>query len=80
MLAVGRANTHPFHFCLKCLKPPPTPPSHVLLLQLERERLAAQQAAELESIIARYRGPLLEASIDLEQRIYHLLTMTGAEI
>lgn len=32
---------------------------------------------ELRSVLARYRGPLLEATIDLEQRLYHLLVVTG---
>lgn len=44
---------------------------------MEREQRYRQQTAELQGIIARYRGPLLESSIDLEQRLYHLATMTG---
>lgn len=32
---------------------------------------------ELAGIISRYRGPLLESSVDLEQRLWHLATMTG---
>jgi len=45
--------------------------------EVEREKQYRQQTLELQSIIARYRGPLLESSIDLEQRLYHLATMTG---
>ena len=48
-----------------------------MYLQVEREKQYRQQTLELQSIIARYRGPLLESSIDLEQRLYHLATMTG---
>ena len=42
-------------------------------LQLEQERLFQEQQRELRGMLARYRGPLLEATIDLEQRVYHLL-------
>jgi hypothetical protein len=45
--------------------------------EVERERLAREVTAELQSLLARYRGPLLEASTDLEQRLWHLATMTG---
>ena len=41
--------------------------------QVERERQVLEGQTELKSVLARYRGPLLEATIDLEQRIYHLL-------
>lgn len=51
--------------------------SAAALLQLDREKQAEQLLAELASIISRYRGPLLESSIDLEQRLWHLATMTG---
>ena len=43
-----------------------------LQLELERERAATAAAAELQSLLARYRGPLLESAIDLEQRLWHL--------
>jgi hypothetical protein len=46
-------------------------------LQLDREKQAEAVLQELASIIARYRGPLLESSVDLEQRLWHLATMTG---
>ena len=42
-------------------------------MQVERERQVLEGQTELKSVLARYRGPLLEAAIDLEQRIYHLL-------
>ena len=45
--------------------------------QFMRERLLVEQNSELRSIVARYRGPLLEATVDLEQRLYHLITGTG---
>jgi hypothetical protein len=45
-------------------------------MDLEKRYLAQQ--AELQSLIARYRGPLLESSIDFEQRLYHLIMLTGA--
>lgn len=32
---------------------------------------------EMASIVARYRGPLLESCVDLEQRFWHALTRTG---
>jgi hypothetical protein len=48
-----------------------------VLLQLDREKQAEAVLQELASIIARYRGPLLESSVDLEQRLWHLATMTG---
>jgi hypothetical protein len=48
-----------------------------LLLQLDREKQAEAVLQELASIISRYRGPLLESSVDLEQRLWHLATMTG---
>ena len=43
-----------------------------LQLELERERAATAAAAELQSLLARYRGPLLESAVDLEQRLWHL--------
>uniref|UniRef100_A0A383VER7 Uncharacterized protein n=1 Tax=Tetradesmus obliquus TaxID=3088 RepID=A0A383VER7_TETOB len=45
--------------------------------ELDREKQAEAVLQELASIIARYRGPLLESSVDLEQRLWHLATMTG---
>ncbi|KAF8071343.1 hypothetical protein HT031_001427 [Scenedesmus sp. PABB004] len=45
--------------------------------ELDREKQAEAVLAELASIISRYRGPLLESSVDLEQRLWHLATMTG---
>lgn len=45
-----------------------------LALELERDKLFQQQLRELQGVIARYRGPLLESAIDLEQRIWHLTT------
>ena len=43
-----------------------------LQLEVDRERTVAAARAELQSLLARYRGPLLEAAIDLEQRLWHL--------
>jgi hypothetical protein len=48
-----------------------------LQAQLENERSMRAQQAELQSIIGRYRGPLLESSVDLEQRLWHMATATG---
>lgn len=45
--------------------------------ELELERTLQAEQTELQGMIARYRGPLLESAIDLEQRLYHLITMTG---
>ena len=45
-----------------------------MALELERDKLFQQQLRELQGVIARYRGPLLEAAIDLEQRLWHLVT------
>lgn len=45
-----------------------------LALGLERDKLFQQQLRELQGVIARYRGPLLESAIDLEQRLWHLVT------
>ena len=58
------------------LRPPPSPPHPPAspLLQLERDRSFQAQLREVQSVIARYRGPLLESAIDLEQRIFHLIT------
>lgn len=45
-----------------------------MALELERDKAFQQQLSELQSVIARYRGPLLESAIDLEQRLWHLVT------
>lgn len=45
-----------------------------LCTQLERNKQRQRQQAEVQSVIARYRGPLLESAIDLEQRLWHLAT------
>ena len=44
-----------------------------LAMDLERERQRDAQLKELQSVIARYRGPLLESAIDLEQRLWHVI-------
>jgi hypothetical protein len=49
----------------------------LLQAQLEEERSLRAQQAELQSIIGRYRGPLLESSVDLENRLWHMATKTG---
>jgi hypothetical protein len=48
-----------------------------LQAQLEEERNLRAQQAELQSIIGRYRGPLLESSVDLENRLWHMATKSG---
>ncbi|GFR49501.1 hypothetical protein Agub_g11538, partial [Astrephomene gubernaculifera] len=48
-----------------------------LAREVERERQAAAAAAEERGVVARYRGPLLEASVDLEGRLVHIATLTG---
>ncbi|EFN53050.1 expressed protein [Chlorella variabilis] len=45
-----------------------------LQLELERGKLSLAQLAEIRGVTARYRGPLLESAIDLEQRLWHLIT------
>ena len=45
-----------------------------MALELERDKVFQQQLQELQSVIARDRGPLLESAIDLEQRLWHLVT------
>ncbi|KAI8101382.1 hypothetical protein M9435_001488 [Picochlorum sp. BPE23] len=45
-----------------------------LAIELEREKQFQQQFRELQGVIARYRGPLLESAIDLEQRLWHLVS------
>ncbi|GLI60565.1 hypothetical protein VaNZ11_002724 [Volvox africanus] len=45
-----------------------------LAKQVERERQAAVQMKEMKSLVARYRGPLLEAAVDLESRLVAVAT------
>lgn len=45
-----------------------------LAIELERERQREKQLRELQGVIARYRGPLLESAIDLEQRLWHVIS------
>ncbi|KAI8465543.1 MAG: hypothetical protein J3K34DRAFT_436678 [Monoraphidium minutum] len=45
--------------------------------ELEQERRARIEVNEMASIVARYRGPLVESCVDLEQRVWHMLTRTG---
>ena len=45
-----------------------------LAIELERDKTFQTQLRELQGVIARYRGPLLESGIDLEQRLWHLVT------
>ena len=46
-------------------------PTH--LRQLERDKERQKQLSELSDVAARYRGPLLEAAIDLEQALWHVV-------
>ncbi|KAF5835793.1 hypothetical protein DUNSADRAFT_6882 [Dunaliella salina] len=46
---------------------------------LEAERLEFESRAELTGVLARYRGPLLEATIDFEQKLYHIISGQDAE-
>ena len=48
-----------------------------LALALERERARQATLRELQGVVARYRGPLLESAIDLEQRLFHLVADAG---
>ncbi|KAG2483311.1 hypothetical protein HYH03_017816 [Edaphochlamys debaryana] len=48
-----------------------------LAREVERERQLMASAEEERSVVARYRGPLLEATADLEQRLYHIATLSG---
>lgn len=41
--------------------------------QLEREKAQQEQLADIRRIIGRYRGPMLESAIDLEQPLWHLV-------
>jgi hypothetical protein len=65
------------HTPLSCPPLSPPPSACWFFLQLDREKQAEAVLQELASIISRYRGPLLESSVDLEQRLWHLATMTG---
>ncbi|GLC48587.1 hypothetical protein PLESTB_000114100 [Pleodorina starrii] len=48
-----------------------------LAREVERERQVMAAADEERSVVARYRGPLLEATVDLEARLYHIATLTA---
>ncbi|EFJ49130.1 hypothetical protein VOLCADRAFT_89961 [Volvox carteri f. nagariensis] len=48
-----------------------------LAREVERERQVMAAQDEERSVVARYRGPLLEATVDLEARLYHIATLTG---
>ncbi|KAL3135418.1 hypothetical protein ABBQ32_007600 [Trebouxia sp. C0010 RCD-2024] len=48
-----------------------------LTLEVEQQRTFAKAQQELQSLTARYRGPLLEAVVDLENRIWHLANATS---
>ena len=45
--------------------------------QVEQQRNFAKAQQELQSLTARYRGPLLEAVVDLENRLWHLANATS---
>ena len=42
-------------------------------MQLEQQRQFQAELAQVNSVVAKYRGPLLEAALTLEQRLWHLL-------
>lgn len=44
---------------------------------MEQQRNFAKAQQELQSLTARYRGPLLEAVVDLENRLWHLANATS---
>ncbi|DBA74793.1 hypothetical protein WJX79_006711 [Trebouxia sp. C0005] len=48
-----------------------------LQLEVEQQRNFAKAQQELQSLTARYRGPLLEAVVDLENRMWHLANATS---
>lgn len=48
-----------------------------LTLEVEQQRNFAKAQQELQSLTARYRGPLLEAVVDLENRLWHLANATS---
>jgi hypothetical protein len=62
------------HFSFRVRSPRTTPLPPLPRPQLERGKLSLQQYAEVRGVTARYRGPLLESAIDLEQRLWHLVT------
>ena len=47
------------------------------MIQVETQRNFAKAQQELQSLTARYRGPLLEAVVDLENRLWHLANATS---
>ncbi len=47
------------------------------IAQVEQQRNFAKAQQELQSLTARYRGPLLEAVVDLENRLWHLANATS---
>eukprot|EP00775_Hariotina_reticulata_P003020 gene3019-3301_t len=51
--------------------------SMLAILREGRNAQMSRYSREPLATIVRYRGPLLESSVDLEQRIWHLATMTG---
>lgn len=51
--------------------------AHLASLQVEQQRNFAKAQQELQSLTARYRGPLLEAVVDLENRLWHLANATS---
>ena len=56
---------------------PARPKTCRALLQVERQKSFASAQQELQSLTARYRGPLLEACVDLENRLWHLANATS---
>ena len=51
--------------------------TEVCEIQIEQQRNFAKAQQELQSLTARYRGPLLEAVVDLENRLWHLANATS---
>ena len=51
--------------------------AHLAYVQVEQQRNFAKAQQELQSLTARYRGPLLEAVVDLENRLWHLANATS---
>jgi hypothetical protein len=43
-----------------------------LSMKADKDKLFREQVKEMQAALARYRGPLLESAIDLEQRLWHL--------
>ena len=65
----------PRHFLL--LAAEDCPKACRAVLQVERQKSFASAQHELQSLTARYRGPLLEACVDLENRLWHLANGTS---